>query len=179
MEVYGNQNRNRVMVTAICFCGKEFKVSLDNLKRNTNSCGCTRYKYSHQMTATRLYYIWSNMIQRCTNSKNKNYHHYGGRGISVCTKWQKFSGFYKDVKLGYKDNLTLERINVNGNYCKQNCRWATIKEQSLNKRNSLIWKNQNASIISIKLGGNADLISKRIQRGWSKEKAFTIYNTKK
>jgi len=178
MEEYGNLGRTRRMVTGICFCGKEFKVSLDNLKRNTNSCGCTRYKYSHQMTGTRFYNIWSNMIQRCTNKKNRHYVHYGRRGILVYKEWYIFNNFFYDMKETYSEKLTLERIDNNKGYYKNNCKWATFNEQSRNKRNNVTWKGEASVDASKRLGGRKALVQHRIKRGWDVEKAFTTFNTK-
>ena len=178
LEEYGNGCRKRRMVTGICFCGKEFKVSLDNLKRNTNSCGCTRFKYSHGMTGTRIYYIWSNMMQRCTNPKNEHYSDYGGRGIGLCKEWEVFNNFYTDMKTHYLSHLTIERINNDEGYSKQNCRWSTRFEQSRNKRNSIAFNGENAVEASFRLRGGVNLVQSRLKHGWSKEKAFSTPNTK-
>lgn len=86
----------------------------------------------------RLYNIWNGMIQRCENPKRSKYSDYGGRGISVCDDWHDFSVFVEWAKAnGYEDGLTIDRINVNGNYEPVNCRWATIIQQSNNKRTSV------------------------------------------
>lgn len=93
-------------------------------------------QYKHGSSATRLYKIWSNMKSRCNNSSIYDYKYYGGRGIKICKEWVDFTSF-KDwaVQNGYAKNLTLDRIDVNGNYCPSNCRWVTRKVQSNNKRN--------------------------------------------
>ena len=89
---------------------------------------------THQKSKTRIYRIWAQMRTRCNNENYFEYRYYGGRGIKICKRWDKFENFYEDMFKNYKDNLTIDRIDFNGNYKKSNCRWATIKEQCLNKR---------------------------------------------
>lgn len=89
---------------------------------------------THHATKTRLYKIWDGMRERCTRVRHPHYHSYGGRGISVCDKWQGFYNFKNWAENnGYSDNLTLDRIDVNGNYSPDNCRWVTMKTQANNK----------------------------------------------
>lgn len=89
----------------------------------------------------RLYNVWIGMIQRCENEKRAKYSDYGGRGITVCEEWHDFSVFVKWAKEnGYQNDLTIDRINVNGNYEPDNCRWATIKQQANNKRTNVVIK---------------------------------------
>ena len=91
--------------------------------------------YKHGMTKTRLHLIWSNMKTRCLNTKDPHYKWYGARGIKICPEWLDFIPFKEwALSSGYNDKLTLDRINNDGDYCPNNCRWATIQEQSLNRR---------------------------------------------
>lgn len=126
-----------------CDCGRTVEVIGSNLVRNnTTSCGCYGRSIignktkQHGMSKTRIFKIWAGMRKRCNNPNFKSYSDYGGRGIKVCNEWDSFIAFYNDMKEGYADNLSLERKNPDGNYCKENCRWATMKEQSRNKTNT-------------------------------------------
>lgn len=125
-----------------CDCGNVVNISGHNIMATgIKSCGCLKRERSdNKVFDTRLHSIWNNMKDRCKNHNNPNYKHYGGRGISICDEWKDFRTF-KDwaESHGYTDELTIERIDVNGNYCPQNCRWATVKEQAQNKRNTLLY----------------------------------------
>lgn len=131
----------------VCECGNSVMVRKSNLiSGSTISCGCygrenlKKVRVKHGGSETRLYSIWEKMKERCYGKRSKNYYNYGGRGINVCEEWKNnFDEFRKWATInGYKDDLTLDRIDVNGNYEPSNCRWATIKEQNRNKRNSIM-----------------------------------------
>lgn len=129
-----------------CECGNETIVSSKNLLNNlTRSCGCYQREKAaaagkktltkHGQSRTRLYHIWKGMKQRCIDINASNYANYGGRGIKVCDEWLEYENFKKwALSNGYSDNLSIDRINVNGNYEPKNCSWATNEEQSNNRR---------------------------------------------
>lgn len=134
------------MWVCVCDCGNSLAVRGYNLKNgNTLSCGCLQKdraketQTTHGMTGSRLYVIWQHIIGRCTRAKDKAYKWYGARGITICDEWlNSFEVFYEwAIANGYADNLTLDRIDVNGNYCPENCRWITLKEQQRNRRDNV------------------------------------------
>ena len=117
-----------------CFCGNEFKTRVQYIKNNhTKSCGCLR-GINHNLSNHRLYRTWNAMIERCFNKTNPNYKNYGGRGITVCDEWLDIKAFINDMFPTYIEGLTLDRINPNSNYEKNNCRWATKTTQSRNTK---------------------------------------------
>ncbi len=122
--------------------GIEKGVNLCHLKSGASKGYCRKGKYAsgykHGMSKTRIWVVWQGIIRRCTNPKEISYKHYGGRGIGFCEKWKTFEGFYEDMKEGYTDEMTIERIDNDGNYCKENCTWITKGEQSFNKQNTII-----------------------------------------
>lgn len=124
----------------VCDCGTEKFVGSQNLRNgSTKSCGCFRKQHLresrtiHGYTKTRTYRSWSQMKNRCGNPNYINYSSYGGRGIKVCERWENFENFLEDMgerPLG----KSLDRIDVDGDYEPNNCRWATLEEQAQNKR---------------------------------------------
>lgn len=119
--------------------------------------------------------VWRKMKSRCDNPNQSNYHNYGGRGITYCEKWETYEGFLDDM--GEKpDSLSLDRIDNNGDYSKENCRWATTKEQASNRRDSILFKGETAKDASIRLGGGYNLVRQRIvDLDWPIERAFTEF----
>lgn len=139
--------RVRKMYNCKCDCGKEFIVRQDALK-NIESCGCQRDKDNairqtrHSLSRSRLYNIYYSMIGRCYNTHLSGFNRYGGRGICVCDEWKNdITTFFEWAKnTGYKEDdyeLSLERIDVNGNYEPGNCKWIKIEEQYYNRRDSI------------------------------------------
>lgn len=115
---------------------------------------------------------WTDIKKRCDNKLHKFYKDYGKRGIKYCDEWKLFYNFLSDM--GEKpDGKSIDRINVDGNYCKENCRWATPAEQQRNTRRNIKYKGECARDASYRLGGNKNLVQSRIGYGWDIEKAFT------
>ena len=128
----------------------------------------------------RLYNIWVGMKHRCYNPNSTIYHNYGGRGVSVCPEWRNNFSSFRDWSMsnGYTKNKSIDRIDVNGDYCPENCRWASQSQQQRNKRNSqtAVYKGREMSLADIaeKTGINLRTLRSRIQiLGWSVEKAVS------
>lgn len=132
--------------------------------------------YIHGMVYTRPHRAYWNMRKRCDNPKNKSYPDYGGRGITYCEKWSTFQGFWEDMQEGYADDLTLDRIDVNGNYCKENCRWVSKKVQANNTRANhyVMYQGKKYTIAQLAelLDMNPLLIADRLRHGKSVEEAI-------
>lgn len=148
------------------------------------NCKCKGYKVirgeatTHNSTKTRLYKIWAGMHERCNREKHPHFSDYGGRGITICEEWNDFSKFKEWAnENGYSENLTLDRIDNNGNYESSNCRWVTMKEQQNNKRNShfLEYAGEMHTITewAEKTGISKTTLRMRIQSGWTVEEALT------
>lgn len=127
----------------LCDCGNIHVTNGSSVKYgHTLSCGCLHTENTkaanttHGMSRSSIYYIYNAMLARCYNTRNEKYPIYGARGITVCDSWRaSFSNFYMDMS-NRPDGLTLERLDVNGNYCKENCIWDTPTEQAFNQRES-------------------------------------------
>ena len=139
----------------VCECGTLVFVKSAALNNgNTRSCGCLQKDISrnigtkHGMSDSKLQRVWSGMKQRCYNPNNKSYHYYGGKGIKVCDEWKEdFQAFYDwAMSNGYKEGLTIDRIDVNGNYEPSNCRWVTQKQNNENRRLVRLKNGQYASV---------------------------------
>lgn len=146
-KYYGKDGRGHLYYWCTCKCGNRILVRATHLQSGVSkSCGClmseetskrchiNKYGTKHNLHGTRLYYSWSNMIQRCTNPNNRYYAEYGARGIKVCEEWKNASNFINwALSNGYNDTLTIDRIDFNGDYCPENCRWVGLKVQENNK----------------------------------------------
>ena len=166
-----------------CDCGNTSEVDGKDLKngRSTN-CGCSnKWKkfQGAQGSEPRLANTWKNMMQRCYNKNAPNYHHYGGRGIDVCDEWHDFRNFIKwACQTGYDKDaprgvFTLERIDVNKGYSPHNCRWATSKEQTVNKRTSVFLTidgvRRNVTEWADVIGVNRSLVSYWVRKHGKEE----------
>lgn len=126
-----------------CSCGKKKEICENSVKYGaTKSCGCLhkeivkKKQTTHGLSKTKQYRVWYAMMERCYYKKNMYYHNYGGRGIRVCKKWHKFTGFWEDMGGSFVAGLEIDRINNNGNYCKKNCRWVERSVNQNNRRNN-------------------------------------------
>lgn len=155
-----------------CDCGKITEIKSNHiLNDNQLSCGCVRVKYEDSKIGTILYDTWNRMIHRCYNVDNHKYPRYGARGIVVCDEWKNnYNAFYKwAINNGFKVGLSIDRVNNNGNYEPNNCRWATRKQQMNNtSRNRYITHNNETHTLAEwceKLGLNYSTVSVRLHRG--------------
>ena len=174
-----------------CDCGKTKIVSSAHLKDgHTKSCGCWHDENArlatrtHGMAKTRLHAVWNTMKQRCNNPNNTKYKNYGGRGIKVCDEWKDFIPFYNwAINNGYDEQAefgecTIDRIDVNGDYCPENCRWVNIDVQMQNMTINRIleYKGEKHTLSEWGriLGKKGKLFKSRIDAGWSVEEAMEI-----
>ena len=180
LQDVGRASDRQALWKCRCDCGNFKTVKGRDLRcGDVKSCGCIHKNYGSRNSKTRLYRIWSAMKARCYNPKNKSYALYGGRGIKICAEWKSDFLAFKQWALssGYASELSIDRIYSSGNYCPENCRWATATEQGNNTRrnHAVTWggKTQNISQWERELGFKRGVLVSRICRGWSVEKAFS------
>jgi hypothetical protein len=174
-----------------CDCGREKIIRAFAVKNEMiKSCGCmqkilhNKAISKHGESQTLLYARYNDMIQRCYNLKKHRYDCYGGRGIKVFEEWKKDFLAFKAwaIKNNYKDGLSLERIDVNGDYCPNNCKWIPLADQSFNKRNTVLLTYNGVSkpqaVWAKELGLSSNIIYHRLRAGWSIERALTTVKEK-
>lgn len=179
-QFYGK--KSKLYCLCLCDCGVEKVVDRSSLKDGrTQSCGCfakDRHPIRHGLAGSRIYNIWCAMKGRCNNPNLPFYKYYGERGIKVCEEWNDFKSFYEwAMENGYHDSLTIDRIDVNGGYSPDNCRWVTMGKQS-NNRCSTIYMTMDGEKRAIKEWSDILNIPRRVlywrtTHGWDDVKALT------
>lgn len=191
---YDGRTKNKhLIVECACKCGKIFKTTSNSvLTGNTKSCGCwndecrkmeknLKHGFAKKKKVERLYRIWLNMKTRsCNNTdkKNKSYINYAMRGISICDEWKNSFDSFKDwaIQNGYSNNLTIDRIDNNGNYEPSNCRWVSLLTQANNRRSNhyIEYNGEKKSAMEWSRKYNIPyyLFKSRIDRGWDFEKCI-------
>lgn len=176
----------QTMWICMCDCGNLTTVNTGNLRTGkVVSCGCYNKEKSHisypkhGKSRDRIYGIWAGIKKRCNLSSNPSYQYYGGRGITICDEWNSnFTLFYEwAIAHGYQDGLSIDRINQDGNYEPNNCRWVSMKKQENNRRNNILLTFEGethtlsewAEIKGIKY----TTLNHRIKNGWTVERALT------
>lgn len=187
-------HKKDVMWRCLCDCGNEITTARSSLLAGrTRSCGClaressariikkvnddgaTNHNWKHGLSRTRLYRVWTDIKSRCINSSVPEFKWYGGRGIKICDEWKDSFSKFKDwaVSNGYADNLTIDRIDNDGNYCPENCRWATMKEQCRNRSSNRVFEGKTFIEWEEQLGVKPGTIAGRIHKGWSIQQAVS------
>lgn len=177
----GRNKQNYAMWNCTCDCGGHITTRGADLRNgSTTSCGCSRKSINatHGQSGTRLYHVWLSMVQRTCNPNDKAYHNYGGRGITVCEEWRNDFATFQNWALsnGYRQGLSIDRIDNDGDYSPVNCRWASHKEQSQNTRRNhlLTFKGETKTLgeWAAYAGIGRGTLVTRLKLGWSIEKAL-------
>lgn len=183
IECKGLKDKSNHYISKVkCKCGNTFFIRdtfLINKKRK--KCKkCSNYRFKHGMTNTRIFNIWQSMKERCKDKNEKNYKIYASRNIDICEQWKKdFESFYKwAINNGYKDNLSIDRIDNNKGYNPENCRWVDNYVQANNKRNNIIiyYKNKRYTLANLarEYNMNPKTLRYRLNRNWDIEKALIL-----
>lgn len=188
VQEFADRRGNHYYWNCVCDCGSARRVEGACLKSgSTKSCGCykkekiiersTKHGQACRGQITLIYLIWQAMLARCYNPKNKYYKNYGGRGVRVCERWHIFENFYADMG-DPPEGMTLDRKDNDGDYCKENCHWATREEQMNNMRNNVWYEYQGENKTLTQWARHLDmkvitLWSRLNVSRWSIERAFT------
>lgn len=167
----------------LCSCGKQTIVDGTHLNTGrSKSCGCLRHDVSkdcntvHGFSGSKLYSTWLDVKKRCHDTKRKDFKHYGGRGIAMSQEWVHNFEAFRDLAMqnGYAENLSIDRIDVDGDYCPTNCRWVSQVDQVRNRRNTRKYKGKTIKEWAEILGLNYHTLHSRITKcGWTFEKAIS------
>jgi len=181
----GSDTQKQAMWLCECDCGQTKRVTGYCLRSGrSKSCGCLKRDATiarattHGMTGTRFYRAWKNMRNRCLNKNGKDFHRYGGRGIQVCSRWNKFENFKEDMFWSYKDSLEIDRVDNDGDYSKENCRWTTRLQQNNNTSANVNITHKGQSMSVSRWAKSLDmsvqtLWSRLYRYGWTVEDALT------
>lgn len=190
MEYAGTAKDGHAKWRCKCDCGNEIIASGNALKRNnTKSCGCYNREASanrivslnttHGGTHTKLFRVWGGMKNRCYNANAINYCDYGARGITICDEWLNDFGAFQQwaIANGYNENLSIDRIDNNGNYEPSNCRWATAKQQGNNRRSTRYYEYKGETHTTSEWAEMYSIphliLQRRLHDGWDFEQALT------
>ena len=177
--VYTAKSKNTVYTVKCLKCGAISDKRSGDVKSGKAKCKCVAKRQEHKQGRTHLYNVWCLMLRRTTKPHSQDYKYYGGRGITVCDEWSRDFMKFHDwaYSNGYVEGLTLDRIDVNGNYCPENCQWATRKTQANNTRTNhyltLNGKTQSMKRWSEELGLSYHTLQWRVYHGWTDEEALT------
>ena len=181
VKYIGARGNHRSFFLCVCDCGNLFEVAWSAIQSGgTQSCGCLNMEMcaqrprTHGLRKSSEYAIWQQILNRCRNSNLRNFSSYGGRGIRVCERWLKFENFYADMGPRPTPQHSIDRIDNDGNYEPDNCRWSTRKEQCRNtRRNRLVtFRGETMCIAELceRLSLENDKVRQRLNRGWSIER---------
>lgn len=198
LGLYSEKKTRQSKWVCRCDCGFYTVTFGFGLTRGeSKSCGCVaadkarsrwinpteemRQKHSeisstHKLSKHPLFSVWSDMKQRCINKNNKFYFQYGGRGISVCERWLDFENFFQDMHEGYESGLQIGRIDNNGMYCNENCRWETRRQNQRNKSNTVYVNTPKGMMLLVDASEiyclTTSCVRHRIKAGWQIDKIF-------
>ena len=162
IHITSGGNKKRIFLCE-CVCGNKTLTALNSLSSGkAKSCGCSRS--THKLGGTSFYNTWYHMLDRCINRKSDAYKYYGGRGIEVSARWMDVSNFNDDMGADYhkhhlenNGNTEIDRVDNNGKYCKENCRWVTRAENNLNRRNTVFVEYKDEKIAMVKFARKYNL----------------------
>jgi len=187
-ELPNRSKDGRIMWRCLCECGATIERTAKTVRTgNTKSCGCINKERltlrnkagaKHGMSNTPTFNVWTNMKERCLNPNHNSYHRYGGRGITICDRWlESFQNFYDDMG-PMPEGMSIDRVDVDGDYEPSNCRWATSEEQSNNRANNRVleFKGRKQTIAqwAREVGVSKEALRYRLNAGWSAEEALTM-----